>query len=493
MHAEKRAVGQGLGVRMPFPSISRVHLCGENKHDCGYCKGENKGLKDYSISYGVLSEVLTIEDYQAMMLVGWRRSGKYLYKPIMHRTCCPQYTIRLRVNDHKLSKSQKKTLKKIDQYLASRDDDDVSVTTEENLSMSKEFTLSSASVLPAEAVGTPRSPSKRGARQLTIEMDNATSTPEKYDLYRRYQIAVHKDAPEEVTEKGFKRFLVQSPLKDTGKSSRPAACLLPSTYGTADFKYGTYHMLYRLNGKLIAVGVVDLLPLGLSSVYVFYDNDYKELELGKYTALKEIEFCRQHGFEYYYMGYYIHTCEKMRYKGEYKPSDLLCPTTLEWYPLQTHCLPILEKYRFSPFDPMLAETRATIAVDVGNSSPALAATEKDGQDQAQDHHSTPEKAAGTAATEEPRTAADPLQQLERFRPMVFLYSQAEPTAPGAIPGRRLTPSQALAKVPLDIGQPEPFFLKDLQPHSRKSLEPIVEEYLSFVGPEIGTTVALSFV
>ena len=28
---------------------------------------------------------------------------------------------------------------------------------------------------------------------------------------------------------------------------------------------------------------------------------------------------------HYYMGYYIHTCHKMRYKAGYRPSELLCP------------------------------------------------------------------------------------------------------------------------------------------------------------------------
>ncbi len=30
---------------------------------------------------------------------------------------------------------------------------------------------------------------------------------------------------------------------------------------------------------------------------------------------------------WYYMGFYIHSCHKMRYKADYMPSDLLCPNT----------------------------------------------------------------------------------------------------------------------------------------------------------------------
>jgi arginyl-tRNA--protein-N-Asp/Glu arginylyltransferase len=96
---------------------------------------------------------------------------------------------------------------------------------------------------------------------------------------------------------------------------------------------GTYHQHYTLNGDvLIAVGVVDILPTGLSSVYLFYDPDFAHqiVPLGRYAILKEIEWTREHGYPYYYLGYYIESCPKMRYKAEYRPSELLCPATGRW-------------------------------------------------------------------------------------------------------------------------------------------------------------------
>jgi len=51
---------------------------------------------------------------------------------------------------------------------------------------------------------------------------------------------------------------------------------------------------------------------------------------------------------YLYMGFYIHSCQKMRYKGEYSPSYLCDPETYEWYPLET-CKPLLEKHRYACF------------------------------------------------------------------------------------------------------------------------------------------------
>jgi hypothetical protein len=37
---------------------------------------------------------MTVQDYQDLIDRGWRRSGRYCYKPTMHIMCCPMYTIR---------------------------------------------------------------------------------------------------------------------------------------------------------------------------------------------------------------------------------------------------------------------------------------------------------------------------------------------------------------------------------------------------------------
>lgn len=49
---------------------------------------------------------------------------------------------------------------------------------------------------------------------------------------------------------------------------------------------GSYHQQYYLDGHLIAVGVVDILPRCLSAKYLYYDPDYEFLTLGTYTALR---------------------------------------------------------------------------------------------------------------------------------------------------------------------------------------------------------------
>ena len=51
-------------------------------------------------------------------------------------------------------------------------------------------------------------------------------------------------------------------------------------------------MKYYFKGKLIGIGVVDMMDDGLSSVYYFYDPKYKEYRLGVFSSIIEIEYVR---------------------------------------------------------------------------------------------------------------------------------------------------------------------------------------------------------
>ena len=62
--------------------------------------------------------------------------------------------------------------------------------------------------------------------------------------------------------------------------------------------------------------------------------------------------------------------EKMKYKGDFSPSELLCPTSLSWHPLSSS-LPLLRKFAFTPLDPDLAAERAT-ATNLSRYAPCFA-------------------------------------------------------------------------------------------------------------------------
>jgi arginyl-tRNA--protein-N-Asp/Glu arginylyltransferase len=233
----------------------------------------------------------------------------------------------------------------------------------------------------ASTIDTFSVPLKPSAPQsITVDTGLAEFTEEGFALYCKYQKSVHGDPDSKLSPEGYTNFLVASPFpqnaanrplasgkdKKRGRTSEDVS--LGSSSGAAKPRMlGTYHQQYRIDGRLVAVGVVDFVPSGLSSVYCFYDPELKHLALGKYTALREIQYCLDHGLDFYYMGYYIHTCPKMRYKGDYVPSELLCPTTFTWHHLRD-CVPLLDQNKFTPLSPGLIKPYQTLraAIDKVN-------------------------------------------------------------------------------------------------------------------------------
>ncbi|XP_035185741.1 arginyl-tRNA--protein transferase 1 isoform X3 [Oxyura jamaicensis] len=442
---------------------------------CGYCaSGQGK------VSAGMWAHSMTVQDYQDLIDRGWRRSGKYVYKPIMNQTCCPQYTIRCQALRFQTSKSHKKVLKKMSKFISKGDvskvvseeepmdshiedvvpsdfayksesqvsqteltplnedhaegvenEDKDKAETKEEVNVKKVESGSLQIPVDKDAAGpgepshstktvhVPPKPGKgadlskppcrkakdirkerklqkllqnqmgtlegsplQAAQQALLSQNSKTpanqpksiedfifaslpddaphklevrvvrSSPpssqfkatfqESYQVYKRYQMVIHKDPPDKPTINQFTRFLCDSPLEAENPPNGP------------ECGYGSFHQQYWLDGKIIAVGVIDILPYCVSSVYLYYDPDYSFLSLGVYSALREIAFTRKLHEKapdlcFYYMGFYIHSCPKMRYKGQYRPSDLLCPETYVWTPIE-QCLPLLELSKYSRFN-----------------------------------------------------------------------------------------------------------------------------------------------
>ena len=275
------------------PIENQISIIGiEEGGDCGYCKSPTS-IKSTFYIYAL---ALSPQAYQELIDCGWRRSGKVIYKPNLKTTCCKQITIRLDCSKYILSKSSRKVISKIksiNQNGINHESDIKSSGQLEDLIRSAED------------------------KRLVIKIELATFENESFDLYQKYQQAIHGDSPEKVSKKSsYTSFLVDSPLKPTSI-------------------YGTFHQKYYIDSKLIAFAVLDILPNCISSVYFVYDPDYSNLSLGVYSALREIALVKSynHTFPnlcYYYMGYYINTCPKMSYKAKHKPSELLCPVTLNW-------------------------------------------------------------------------------------------------------------------------------------------------------------------
>ena len=91
---------------------------------------------------------------------------------------------------------------------------------------------------------------------------------------------------------------------------------------------------FRCADRLIAVAVVDRLPQGLSAVYTFYQPDDAERRSpGVYAVLWLLAEARRQGLYGVYLGYYISACQKMAYKANYRPLEVLIDG--HWCDLET--------------------------------------------------------------------------------------------------------------------------------------------------------------
>ncbi|KAL3077728.1 hypothetical protein niasHT_019196 [Heterodera trifolii] len=440
------------------------------------------------LDMGLWAHQLTVHHYQWLANRGWRRSGRFLYKPLMDRTCCPQYTIRLDVHKFRLSRTQKRVLRTMRDFLRTdqrpkgrrwaddgetaqgkapqqkqRDDErgggqaqkrrrrrgssataqptttapqkqrettapangaGGGMETEQNEQRKEKQTHGNPSggdeggttkTKTLDSHGMERQPKKKemrrrraeerlrargidleefkrqraareSARRRTVQSFlNGYDEPswahtlqlrligqpsleldedfdEEFELFKRYQMQVHRERASDLTPDAFRRFLASSPLFPSspheGQQQQQARPPLPHL--------GSYHQQYRLDGRLIAVAVIDLLPHCLSAKYFFYDPDFAFLSLGTYSALREIAFTQQLAqhrpdLHFYYMGFYLFDCPKMRYKNRFRPSELLCDHCFNWVPV-TECDRILEANggRFSTFHPSAEPIRAEL-------------------------------------------------------------------------------------------------------------------------------------
>ena len=83
----------------------------------------------------------------------------------------------------------------------------------------------------------------------------------------------------------------------------------------------TREIAYYLEDRLAMVAIIDCGATSLSAVYTYYDPDVRSLSPGVYSVLNEIEFCRQSGRRYLYLGYYIAESPHMSYKAKYRPHE----------------------------------------------------------------------------------------------------------------------------------------------------------------------------
>ncbi|KAL5104192.1 Arginyl-tRNA--protein transferase 1 [Taenia crassiceps] len=400
------------------PTSSLVELEGRRTADsCRYCGSEGESKAWY-----FATSRLRVDDYELLMKRGWRRRGMQVRKPLNDITCCPGHPIWCDAMNFKISRQQKRAISVLEDYLRTGlvpggdriEPPDPSRAVElAELSEHEEVTPHRMSgrldvSRDSETKGTPENIGRLSIaeirerrRQLraeknrpkeledymmrvdkkegdvhTIRVRVYKSSPQspvikatladEYKLFDKYLTCIHKSTPGSMSREEFVETYINSSLVGICNEEVKAA-------GAPQF--GTYHHQYWLDGnRLIAVGVVDLVPNCLSSVYFFNDPRYTCLNLGTFSALWEIAYVRnlQRVFgetvpayadmKYYTMGYYVHSSIKMNYKAAYSPSFLACPETHVWVPIE-QCQYLLDEDKYSRLAKMEEEDSTTTTPD----------------------------------------------------------------------------------------------------------------------------------
>lgn len=148
--------------------------------------------------------------------------------------------------------------------------------------------------------------SKRQKRVLNKNSDlkvtpmAARYSDEHFQLFSKYLKQRHADGGmDDTSEEGYRSFLL-------GEWSD---ALLLEIRDTED--------------QLLAVAVCDVLDNALSAVYTYFDPDQASRSLGGFAILSQIQYTVEQNLEWLYLGYWVAECQKMNYKTEYQPLQIL--------------------------------------------------------------------------------------------------------------------------------------------------------------------------
>jgi arginine-tRNA-protein transferase len=139
----------------------------------------------------------------------------------------------------------------------------------------------------------------------------AMATSEQYALFRDYIASRHSDGGMADMSVFDYSMMVEDSAVDTFITEyrfRPPSRFPPRA----------------LNEQPLAAAVLcDRLSDGISLVYSFYDTELEDRSLGTYMILDHIDYARDMGLPYVYLGYWIEGSRKMAYKARFAPQERL--------------------------------------------------------------------------------------------------------------------------------------------------------------------------
>jgi arginine-tRNA-protein transferase len=144
-------------------------------------------------------------------------------------------------------------------------------------------------------------------RDVSVEVVDPWATDEQFRLLRQYLDARHTGGG--MSEMTMFDFVAM--VEDSAIDTQLVEYRQRNSDGTP--------------GRLISVGLTDVLSDGLSMLYSFYDVNEAYRSLGTFMVLDHIAQARARRLPYVYLGYFIDGCQKMSYKARFGPLEARGP------------------------------------------------------------------------------------------------------------------------------------------------------------------------
>ena len=142
----------------------------------------------------------------------------------------------------------------------------------------------------------------RDNRDVELRIGPAGVTREKLDLYDRFHA-------HQAEAKGWSDNAPKDP--DSYRES------------FVDGPLPTEEWRYYLDGALVGVGYVDVVPNGLSAIYFYHNPDHKDRSLGTLNVMRIMEEAARRGMSHAYLGYFVDGCPSLMYKANFGPNEVL--------------------------------------------------------------------------------------------------------------------------------------------------------------------------
>ena len=79
---------------------------------------------------------------------------------------------------------------------------------------------------------------------------------------------------------------------------------------------------YYYKGELVGAALGDFTRNTFSAVYTFYVNPEPQMSLGVFSVLKQLQFAKECGIKFFYLGYFILQNPSLNYKANFKPNEV---------------------------------------------------------------------------------------------------------------------------------------------------------------------------